>query len=63
LRFKPGFGGAVEENNSEGKPKPAKARRKSHDVKEVKEIKETANVELRELRGLRLTEKRRRVLR
>ena len=63
LRFEPGFTGAVEENDDEGEPEPAEARRKSHEVKEVKEvkeIKEAANVQLREVRGLRSTEKRRR---
>jgi hypothetical protein len=49
LRFKPGFGGAVEEDNSECEPEPAEARRKSHegnDVKKVKEVKETTKAKL-----------------
>ena len=37
LRFEPRFGGAVEENDGEGEPEEAEARRKIHKVKEVKE--------------------------
>ncbi len=40
LRFEPGFGGAVEENDGEGEPEEAEARRKIHEVNEVKEAEE-----------------------
>jgi hypothetical protein len=40
LRLKPRFGGAVEEDNGEGEPEPAEARRKSHEAGKVKEIQE-----------------------
>ena len=38
LRFEPGFGGAVEKDDGEGKPEETQARRKSHEVKEVEEV-------------------------
>ncbi len=48
MRFEPGFGGAVEENDGESEPEPAEAKRKGHEVKEVnlvKEVKETCGRE------------------
>ena len=45
LRFEPGFGGAVEENDGEGQPEKAEARRKNHEGKEVKEVKEVMEAE------------------
>ena len=46
LRFEPGFGGAVEEDDGEGEPEEAEARRKIHEVKGVKEVKEAEDVDI-----------------
>jgi len=40
VRFEPGLGGAVEENDGEGEPEPAEASGEIHEVKKVKEVKE-----------------------
>ena len=55
LRFEPGFGATVEEDNGEGKPEEAEARRKSHEVKEAKEVEEVKETEEADILGDRRT--------
>ena len=53
LRFKPSFGGAVEQHDGEREPQPAKAWRDTHEAKEVNEVQQVKEAEAANMLGYR----------